>query len=238
MALMLLITLLFNLFALLLILIRPKIFHAKLFKPMITNFKLSVIPLFILVGTLTLQLFFARVSALTSFTFLGTISSLILIIGLVIWLVFLPNAGYLVTELNLTHREVDEVEVPIWYDIIAVLSLAISGVLNTALNIVLLQFTFFIYFDPANITTFNTPIFWLLTWLVFPVLSFGIYLGRYIRFNTWDLFHPIQFLQKLFTHFSQKNTRREAFLFTILLGVFLALFYALTFLNPLWQLIE
>ncbi|MBO1308857.1 DUF1361 domain-containing protein [Enterococcus sp. 669A] len=238
MALMFFITLLFNLFALLLILIRPKLFQTKLFRPMITNFKLSVIPLFILIGTLALQLFFAWLSSATSFAFLGILSSLILIVGLIVWLVFLPNAGYLVTELNLTHREIDKVEVPIWYDIVAVLSLAISGVLNTALNIVLLQFTFIIYFDPANFAAINTPTFWLLTWLVFPVLSFGIYLGRYIRFNTWDLFHPLQFVQKLVKHFREKEHRREAFVFTILLGVFLALFYALTFLNPLWEIIK
>ncbi|EOH91857.1 DUF1361 domain-containing protein [Enterococcus pallens] len=238
MALMLFITIIFNLFALLLIIIRPKIFQTKLFRPMIYNFKLSVIPIFILLGTLALQLFFGWLSAVTSFELLGVISSLILIIGLLVWLIFLPNAGYLVTELNLTHREMDKIEVPIWYDIIAVLSLAISGVLNTALNIVLLQFTFIIYLDPDTITSINTPLFWVLTWLVFPVLSFGIYLGRYIRFYTWDLFHPIQFMQKLLKHFREKNHRRDAILFTLLYGIFFALFYAVTFLNPLWQMVR
>lgn len=238
MALMIFITITFNLFALLLILIRPKIFQTSLFRPMIYNFKLSVIPLFILLGTLVLQLFFAWLSVLTSFALLGLLSSLILIGGLIVWLIFLPNAGYLVTELNLTHREMDNVEVPIWYDIIAVLSLAISGVLNTALNIVLLQFTFIIYLDPATIADINTPLFWLFTWLVFPLLSFGIYLGRYIRFYTWDLFHPLQFWQKLLKHFRVKSHRRDAFLFTLLYGLFFALFYALTFLNPLWQMMH
>ena len=223
------VTILFNLFAIGTIVIRPRLFHTKLFKPMIHNFKLSLIPVVILVGTILIQLFISWLGAVLQSNLVTSISLAVLVIGLIAWFLFLPNSGYLITELNLTHREVDKVEVPIWYDIISVLSLAISGVLNTALNILLLQF---------NINQINTPLFWILTWLIFLLLSFGIYLGRYIRFNTWDLLHPRMFVKKLVDHFSISKNRRDGFLFTLLYGIFLSMFYALTFLNPLIQLIR
>lgn len=234
----LVVTILFNLFAIGTIVIRPRLFHTKLFKPMVHNFKLSLIPVVILVGTILIQLFISWLGAVLQSNLVTSISLAVLVIGLIAWFLFLPNSGYLITELNLTHREVDKVEVPIWYDIISVLSLAISGVLNTALNILLLQFLVIIYIDPPNINQINTPLFWILTWLIFLLLSFGIYLGRYIRFNTWDLLHPRTFVKKLVDHFSISKNRREGFLFTLLYGIFLSMFYALTFLNPLIQLIR
>lgn len=236
MAVMFLITLVFNLFALFLLYLRPKLFSAKLFRPMLYNFKLSVIPLFILIGTLLAQLTLGWLNGVTKWNLFGWLSIAVMIIGLIIWLLFLPNAGYLVTELNLTHREMDQIEIPIWYDIISVLSLAISGVLNTALNIVFLQFIYIIMVDPIKIQTINTPLFWLLTWLVFPILSFGIYLGRYIRFYSWDLLHPHSFIKKLWDHFRLRENLKNGLLFTLTYGFFFALFYALTFLNPLLEL--
>lgn len=234
----LVVTILFNLFAIETILIRPRLFKTKLFKPMVHNFKLSIIPIVILVGTIVAQLLISWLGAVLKSNLVTSISLVVLVIGLIAWFLFLPNSGYLITELNLTHRDVDKVEVPIWYDIISVLSLAISGVLNTALNILLLQFLVIVYIDPQDINQINTPLFRTLTWVIFPLLSFGIYLGRYIRFNTWDLLHPRTFVKKMLDHFGISENRRDGFLFTFLYGIFLAMFYALTYLNPLLELIR
>lgn len=38
----------------------------------------------------------------------------------------------------MTHRLDDVVEVPIWYDLISVMSFALSGIINTLVNIVFL----------------------------------------------------------------------------------------------------
>lgn len=232
------VTILFNLFAIGTILIRPRLFHTKLFGPMVHNFNLSIIPIAILIGTIGGQLLVSWLGVTLKSNLVSSSAFVILVVGLLAWFLFLPNSGYLITELNLTHREVDKVEVPIWYDIISVLSLAISGVLNTALNILLLQFLVIIYIDPQNINQLNTPLFQFLTWLVFPLLSFGIYMGRYIRFNTWDLLRPKRFIRKFAEHFKIGKNRRDGLLFTILYGIFLAMFYALTFLNPLLQLMK
>ena len=101
-----------NLFAVLLTLLRPKLFGVKLYKPMLKNMGLSLLPLLVLIATILLM---AAVLLYVN-TFLGFVTG---IAGVALWLLLLPNAGYLVTELNLNHRTVDKKEVPMWYDICA-----------------------------------------------------------------------------------------------------------------------
>lgn len=105
----------------------------------------------------------------------------------------LPNSGYLITELNMTHRLDDVVEVPIWYEIISVMSFALSGIINTLVNIVFLQLIFLVGVDPENITK-KTFISFIITAIILNVLvAIGVYLGRQIRFNSWDVLHPKSF---------------------------------------------
>lgn len=223
----------FNLLAYLLLRLRPRLFHTQLFKPMLLNIRLSLAPLFILAIIVVGELLVAYLVALANVAWLSYLVPIFAVLGMVVWLLFLPNSGYLVTELNLTHREMDTHEVPIWYDIIAVLLLALSGVINMCLNVLLFQFVVILAIDPAHISSLNNPIFWGVTILLFFVLAFGIYMGRYIRFNSWDLLHPLSFLKKLATHFSTKANLLAGTLFTLLYGGFFALFYQLAFLPPL-----
>lgn len=104
----LVVTILFNLFAIETILIRPRLFKTKLFKPMVHNFKLSIIPIVILVGTIVAQLLISWLGAVLKSNLVTSISLVVLVIGLIAWFLFLPNSGYLITELNLTHRDVDK----------------------------------------------------------------------------------------------------------------------------------
>ena len=226
------VTIIFNLIAYFTLIARPKLFGVKLFKPMIYNLKLSITPIFILVGVLIVELFLLWVSAVTGQSWIGTISYVFLILGLVAWFLYLPNSGYLITELNLTHREVDEKEVPIWYDIIAVLSLSLSGVLNMVFNIVLLQAIFVCIMDPSNISSLINGWFWFVTGISFFILSFGIYMGRYIRFYSWDLLNPTSFIKKLVNHFKIRTNLVAGIVFTFLYGAFFGLFYMLTFFTP------
>lgn len=209
-------TIAMNVFALLLIYLRPRIFKNKLFKPMVWNFKLSIIPLLVLSLTFFLALAVSYVFALTQWNFLYYIPYFIAAIGLTIWLLLLPNAGYLITELNMTHRSEDHNPVPMWYDIVAVLSFALSGIMNTLLNIVLIQLMYIIIVDPAEVIGVYSAALWLSAVLLIVLLSFGIYLGRSIRFNSWDVVHPLRFFKKILDHFKQKGNLTEMFLFVTL----------------------
>jgi len=207
-----------NVFAFALILLRAPLFRTVVYRPMLLNIGLSVLPVFVLtfwiIGDLTLS------AAGAPLWLVATVAAA----GLVVWLLLLPNAGYLVTELNFSHRK-DGEDVPLWYDIVAVLTLAMSGVLNTVVNIFLVQMFYAVLRYPDDLKPFQRTASWLVVAVILVLVSFGIYLGRYIRFNSWDLMHPVGFLQKFVRYFRTPGKVRDALLFSGLYTVFFALIY-------------
>ncbi|MBC5647620.1 DUF1361 domain-containing protein [Christensenella tenuis] len=210
-----------NLFAVLLIVLRPRLFGVKLYKPMLKNMGLSLLPLLVLITTIVLMIaVLAYVNPILGFV--------IGIVGVASWLMLLPNAGYLVTELNLNHRTVDKKEVPIWYDIIAVLSLSMSGVMNTLLNVMMLQLIYAVIVHPSNafdLGFVNNRNLWIIISVVFLLISFGIYIGRYLRFNSWDILKPRRFIGILKKHFAQPGKKKELFVFMACYTVFFLIMY-------------
>ena len=96
--------------------------------------------------------------------------------ALLVWLVFLPNAPYLVTDLlHVGYHP----PVPIWYDTILLFSFAWTGLLLGFLSLLDVQ-----RFLEENI---NKKIAGLLIWAAIMLCAFGVYLGRYQRWNTWDI---------------------------------------------------
>lgn len=204
-----------NVFAYLTIRLRPAIYGVKLFKPMIWNFKLSLVPFLIQLISFALMMLLSALSAHFQINWLYYAGIVVFLILQLIWLVFLPNSTYLITELNLTHRQVDDKEVPIWYDIVSVLSFALSGIINTLVNIVILQLEILMVVDPKSITAkYQTSMFFG-TVLLTIVVIIGVYLGRSIRFNTWDLLHPIGLIKKLITHIKKDGELMNLLLFVI-----------------------
>jgi len=207
-----------NVFAFALILLRAPLFRTEVYRPMLLNVGLSVLPVFVLTFLIVGDLALGAAGAPS--WLVATIAG----VGLAIWLLLLPNAGYLVTELNFSHRKDDE-DVPLWFDIVAVLTLAMSGVLNTVVNIFLVQMFYAVLRYPEDLKPFLRPASWLVVVVILVLVSFGIYLGRYIRFNSWDLMHPVGFLRKFFRYFREPGKVRDALLFSGLYTVFFALIY-------------
>lgn len=208
---------LLNLYALVLVLLRAPLFRTVLYRPMVLNIALSVAP----AGVLVL----AGIGMLVA---IALSSSLLLWVVLIVfglaWLLFLPNSAYLITELNFSHRKQDEA-VPLWYDIVLVLSLALSGVLNTLLNTLLVQTLYVLLRYPNDDQPLQRLDPWLLVLAVLVLVAFGMYLGRYLRFNTWDITHPASFAGKLAGHFRTRGRIGEALGFCLVHTVLLAVMY-------------
>ena len=217
--------LLLNLFAFITIKLRPKIFKVKIFKPMLWNFKLSILPFIILLLNLTIFILLSACGGYTNITFFLILARIIFFVGLLIWMLLLPNSGYLITELNMTHRDVDEKDIPIWYDIVSILSFALSGIINTLVNIVMIQLSFLVAFDPRQLTASNYFALFFSGFGIILLIVIGIYLGRAIRFNSWDILHINSFYNKLKTHFLSKGRVKEFFLYVILNTVFFLIMY-------------
>jgi uncharacterized membrane protein len=92
------------------------------------------------------------------------------------WLLFLPNAPYILTDL--VHLKVRH-GVPFWYDLMLILSFGFTGVLLGWISLLNVQQQLQHWIRPAYT--------WLLVALTSLACGFGIYLGRVLRYNSWDI---------------------------------------------------
>lgn len=208
---------LLNLYALTLVVLRAPVYRTQLYRPMVWNIVLSIAPSVVLAIVMT---------GLVLVTLVGSpvLMWAMILAGSVAWLLILPNSAYLITELNFSHRRPGE-EVPFWYDIVLVLALALSGVLNTLLNLLLVQVFYVAVKYPNAASPLTRSDSWIVVAVVLALVSLGMYLGRYLRFNSWDVFHPSSFWNKLAGHFRQRRARREALGFCVTHTVLLAILY-------------
>jgi uncharacterized membrane protein len=208
---------LMNVLAVLLVLLRSWLFRTRLYRPMLLNVGLSIAPVVVLgAGVLVLGVLLAA----------GTPPVVVMVLGallLLAWLLLLPNAGYLITELNLNHRRPGD-RVPEWYDLLLVLVLAMSGVLNMLFNVFLVQLAYVAvrFDDVAPLTGTEVRV---VTVLVLLLAAFGIYLGRNLRLNSWDVLRPWRIVAKLVAHLREPGAALGALGFTVVAGAFFALMY-------------
>jgi uncharacterized membrane protein len=93
------------------------------------------------------------------------------------WLLFLPNAPYIVTDLmHLSWRD----HAPLWFDALMIFSFAITGVM--------LGFTSLHMMHDLVTRQWGAVLGWAVVFISLPLTSLGIYIGRFLRWNSWDLF--------------------------------------------------
>ena len=94
-----------------------------------------------------------------------------------LWLIFFPNAPYILTDLQ--HLARDSQAAPLWYDVIMLNWFSWTGLLLGLISL---------YFMHEIVRrTFSRWVGWAFVFLVAGLSSFGVYLGRFARFNSWDL---------------------------------------------------
>lgn len=130
-----------------------------------------------------------------------------------IWLLFFPNAPYIITDL-LHLRE--RLPVPLWYDMLTIFSFAWTGLIFGYLSLVRIQKLFFNRWG-ALVGNLITAFIWLLAGL-------GIYIGRFLRWNSWDvLTRPLALLVDLSSIFTEPEVHWPEMGAAILLSVLLYL---------------
>jgi uncharacterized membrane protein len=108
----------------------------------------------------------------------------------IVWLVFFPNAPYILTDFQ--HLSQQDSRVPVWFDVILLIWFAWTGLLLGMVSLYLMQ----------EIVTrqFNKVIGWIFAFFVTGLSSFGIYLGRFERWNSWDVVqNPIPVLKDIYS---------------------------------------
>ena len=132
------------------------------------------------------------------------------------WLLFFPNAPYILTDLF--HLE-PRVGVPYWYDLALILSCAWNGLMLAYASLTDMQ--------QLVARRMGVGAGWAFATMALLLSSFGIYLGRFLRFNSWDILtNPVTLFYDIVSRLLHPAAHRGTWGVTLLYGVFLLLGYA------------
>lgn len=141
-----------------------------------------------------------------------------------IWLAFLPNAPYIVTDL--IHIRIGN-QTLLWLDVMVILSFALSGLLLFYLSIRDMEKLIAVKFKQIPISTLSILIMFL--------CGFGVYLGRFLRYNSWEIIsNPQVLISDVFNIIVSPFQNSGAWLFTLGFGGFLMVGY-LIFKNIIYS---
>lgn len=103
-------------------------------------------------------------------------SKIKLSLAIMAWLLFVPNSFYILTDLFHLDR-FDSA--PKWFDLLLLFSFTWNGLLLGVLSIRMIEKIVELVWG----SSFSLILLFAVMWLN----AFGIYLGRYLRFNSWDV---------------------------------------------------
>jgi len=134
---------------------------------------------------------------------------------LALWLLFIPNAFYIITDLfHLSHIG----SAPKWYDLLLIFSFAWNGLLCGIISLRRVEIMVLVQ-GAKRISLF---VVFLVMWLC----AFGIYIGRFLRFNSWDvLTNPFSLMAEIADMLVHPFEHGFAWGMTLVYGVFMTLLY-------------
>ena len=140
-------------------------------------------------------------------------------IGKFIWfclcLLFLPNAPYVITDL--IHLE-QRLPVPFYFDLILLFSAAWNGLLLGLLSIKNIEGELHLLFAAWKVK--------LMLFFIFFLSGFGIYLGRYDRYNSWHILtQPVNLIRAISHYIFQPWLHLHTWAVTFLFAVVFYLMY-------------
>jgi len=146
-------------------------------------------------------------------------SWLLLVSAGLVWLVFFPNAPYIVTDfIHLKARG----GIPMLFDALLILSFASAGLLSGYYSLYAMQKL--VMHQWGKLTG------WIFTIGTLALTSFGVYLGRFLRWNSWDLFlDPIRITHDFIARIASPSLHTRFWMVSGLFLGFLIVSYATLF---------
>jgi uncharacterized membrane protein len=118
---------------------------------------------------------FASIAYLVSWT--RKLLYLVVPVCACVWLIFFPNAPYILTDFQ--HLSTNANNAPVWYDVLMLIWFAWTGLLLGVLSLYFMQ--------DIVARAFGRLVGWLFVATVTVLSSVGIFLGRFYRWNSWDI---------------------------------------------------
>jgi uncharacterized membrane protein len=139
----------------------------------------------------------------------------IVLAGGALWLLFFPNAPYLVTG----YKHVAEWSgAPVWFDVVVISASAWTGLLLGFVSLYLIQ--------SVVRAALGATAAWTVALGSIAIGSFGIYLGRFERWNSWDVVaHPKLLVTDIAGRLSDPGAHPRTVAVTLLFTAFLTLAY-------------
>lgn len=132
-----------------------------------------------------------------------------------LWLLFFPNAPYLLTDLFHLYKRPG---IPLWYDLVLILSFAWCGLMTGFVS--LMQMQRYISENVGKLAGQATSA------VVLLLGSFGVYLGRFGRYNSWDVFtDPFVLAKDILDMIIHPFANTQAYMITFIFGIFLFMCY-------------
>ncbi|WP_395740848.1 DUF1361 domain-containing protein [Prosthecobacter sp.] len=139
---------------------------------------------------------------------------------LAVWLLFFPNAPYVLTDL--LHLNETKTPVPKWLDLLMLLSFAAVSLWFGFQSLHIVQHWFARKFSHATA--------WCVTIGTLGLSGFGVYLGRFDRWNSWDLVHrPFSLLGRIAGYIMHPLANTRTWGFTLGFGTLLVFAYLFWF---------
>jgi uncharacterized membrane protein len=136
-----------------------------------------------------------------------------------VWLLFFPNAPYIFTDLiHLTTRFRGH----FWVDLTLILICALTGLVLGFVSLYLMQ--------SVVARMFGRVVGWMFIAVVAGLSSFGVYLGRFVRVNSWDVVaRPGKLFDGIHSWASDPFAHSTSFAFPILFATFLFIAYVMLY---------
>ena len=138
------------------------------------------------------------------------------------WLLFFPNSPYILTDL-FHLRKINSA--PIWFDLVVILSFAWTGLLYGFISLLDIEKIASNYFNKRWLSMMTISLLFL--------GAFGIYLGRYLRWNSWDIIqNPSGLYADISDRFINPINHPRTWGMTILMGILLNfMYYSIKFMK-------
>jgi uncharacterized membrane protein len=138
-----------------------------------------------------------------------------LVAALALWLLFIPNSFYIITDLfHLIHVR----SAPKWFDLLLIFSFAWNGILFGIISLRRVELIVSIMKGKSFSIFMVLAVMWL--------SAFGIYIGRFLRFNSWDVItDPFSLLAEITNMIIHPFQNGYAWAMTMCYAVFMTLLY-------------
>ncbi|RAJ03963.1 putative membrane protein [Chitinophaga skermanii] len=197
-----------SVFAVLQVAVRIALTGQTAFLGMVWNLFLAYIPFFLSNGLMKME----RVRN----------SNFLLMLCTLAWVFFLPNAPYMLTDF--LHFSTDA-SVPAWMDIILFFSFSYAGLMLCFISIKEIESGLRKRFATWQVFVFVE--------MMMILCAIGVYIGRYIRFNSWDvIMQPFELVETSWKLLFVPSFHSDFWAFTIYLTVLMSILYYATKKSP------